>query len=146
LCHAGLDVFEQGAEERGAARVPDKHCRFVENVAREHGRQERRGRLHVEIGVMTKLDCVAARFQPLCKPRVPAVLRVAAGAVEDDRRAFHCPSRSHGPCRDGRHPRVGGHQRPLPSRLSALKTLITAMAAMAFLVNAEPAHPLAVTW
>jgi hypothetical protein len=42
-------------------------------------------------------------------------------------------------------PRAGGHQRPLPSRLSALKTLITAMAAYAFLVNTEPAHPLAVT-
>jgi hypothetical protein len=89
LRHAGVAALEEGEKERGAARVPDEDGRLVEDVARQYFRQECPDRLHVELGVVRALDGVAACLQPLSEPRVPAVVRVAAGAVEDDRFPLH---------------------------------------------------------
>ena len=87
-CATGrVDVLEDGEQERRATRVPHEHGFLVEGVTRQDRREERLDRITVEARVVRDLDDVAARFEPRSQPSVPAVVRVATGSVEDDRRS-----------------------------------------------------------
>ena len=80
-----VEVLQDAEEERSAARVPDEDGSLVKCVVREHGRQERLDRVAVEAGAVRDLDGVSTRLESYSEPRIPAVLRVAARPVEDDR-------------------------------------------------------------
>src|SRR5205814_635117 len=89
LGHRRVDVLQDGEQQRGTTGVPHQHGVLAERVARQHRGQERGDRLDVQAGIVRYLDGVPARGQPPAQPAVPAHVRAAAGAVEDDRVAPH---------------------------------------------------------